>query len=45
MNKTITKEFGAFKNVLLTSVAMPTMTFQYGGYFENKFSNPHFFIL
>ena len=36
LNKTITKEFGVFKKLLLTAVAIATMTFQYCGYFWFK---------
>jgi hypothetical protein len=33
---TITKEFGFFKKVLLTAIAMATMTSEHGGYFMFK---------
>jgi hypothetical protein len=51
LNKT-TRKFRVFKKVLLTAVAMATMTSQYGGYFwfkvillENKVGNPLFYFI
>jgi hypothetical protein len=36
LNKTITKEFGVLKTLLLTPVDIATIAFQYGGYFWFK---------